>query len=347
MILTSSESSGGEVGLHSRKRHQGVPVQPPKPLPIVGLPPTAAKLTLAPRLRSPVEVEASKGPPHVSPMGSLTVGPHLVTITSLSPLSGSATEPSKEVASGQPASPLQSPSSSVVAVTPHVEPLIEEGPNPPLSLTREWRQLKTSLLPKGKAPPRVRWPSLLFIYRCLGGLELLLLSPSIAIALGHEALSPEPPLKLHCEGLAKDQRLWGEVGATTTYSRGSFSLVLMDLVYHYLPNVLADLYSCNEVLLSQANSTLRAQAGWLERERKEEEARATKLSSQLAQARVQASEVKLHLREIPIGRFKARYYELNVDEDPYTELPSDAEVPPIEVPFDDHSTSPLALPPPF
>ncbi|RWW11102.1 hypothetical protein GW17_00025301 [Ensete ventricosum] len=303
MILTSSESSGGEVGLHSCKRHQGVPVEPPKPLPIVGLPPTAAKLTLAPRLRSPVGVEASKGPPHVSPMGSLTVGPHLVTITSLRPLSGSATEPSKEVASGQPASPLQSPSSSVVAVTPHVEPLIEEGPNPPLSLTRE-----TSLLPKGKAPPRVRWPSLLFIYRCLGGLELLLLSPSIAIALGHEALSPEPPLKLHCEGLAKDQRLWGEVGATTTYSRGSFSLVLMDLVYHYLPNVLADLYSCNEVLVS---------------------------------------EVKLHLREIPIGRFKARYYELNVDEDPYTELPSDAEVPPIEVPFDDHSTSPLALPPPF
>ncbi|RZR89728.1 hypothetical protein BHM03_00017498 [Ensete ventricosum] len=274
MILTSSESSGGEVGLHSCKRHQGVPVEPPKPLPIVGLPPTAAKLTLAPRLRSPVGVEASKGPPHVSPMGSLTVGPHLVTITSLSPLSGSATEPSKEVASGQPASPLQSPSSSVVAVTPHVEPLIEEGPNPPLSLTRE-------------VPP------ITFSDPSLGPLA---------------ALSPEPPLKLHCEGLAKDQRLWGEVGATTTYSRGSFSLVLMDLVYHYLPNVLADLYSCNEVLVS---------------------------------------EVKLHLREIPIGRFKARYYELNVDEDPYTELPSDAEVPPIEVPFDDHSTSPLALPPPF
>ncbi|RRT54974.1 hypothetical protein B296_00014381 [Ensete ventricosum] len=278
MILTSSESSGGEVGLHSRKGHQGVPVEPPKPLPIVGLPPTAAKLTLAPRLRSPVGVEASKGPPHVSPMGSLTVGPHLVTITSLRPLSGSATEPSKEVASGQPASPLQSPSSSVVAVTPHVEPLIEEGPNPPLSLTRE-------------VPP------ITFSDPSLGPLAVMP-PPSIAIALGHEALSPEPPLKLHCEGLAKDQRLWGEVGATTTYSRGSFSLVLMDLVYHYLPNILADLYSCNEVL-------------------------------------------------IPIGRFKARYYELNVDEDPYTELPSDAEVPPIEVPFDDHSTSPLALPPPF
>ncbi|RRT55053.1 hypothetical protein B296_00036716, partial [Ensete ventricosum] len=54
----------------------------------------------------------------------------------------------------------------------------------------------------------------------------------------------------------------------------------------------------------------------------------------------------LAIEEITIGCFKARYPELNVDKDPYAELPSDAQVPAlVKVPFDDRSTSPLALPP--
>ncbi|RWW19817.1 hypothetical protein GW17_00016087, partial [Ensete ventricosum] len=41
-----------------------------------------------------------------------------------------------------------------------------------------------------------------------------------------------------------------------------------------------------------------------------------------------------------------RYPELEVHEDPYAELPSDAEVPALtEVPFDDCPMSPLTLPP--
>ncbi|RRT61865.1 hypothetical protein B296_00014743 [Ensete ventricosum] len=42
-----------------------------------------------------------------------------------------------------------------------------------------------------------------------------------------------------------------------------------------------------------------------------------------------------------------RYPDLKVDEDPFTELPSDAEVlAPADVPFDDCLATPLALPPP-
>ncbi|RRT71913.1 hypothetical protein B296_00006489 [Ensete ventricosum] len=50
--------------------------------------------------------------------------------------------------------------------------------------------------------------------------------------------------------------------------------------------------------------------------------------------------------QIATGWFKVRYPELEIDEDPYVELPSDVKVPtPVEVPFDDRLTSLLALPP--
>ncbi|RRT36489.1 hypothetical protein B296_00035349 [Ensete ventricosum] len=49
---------------------------------------------------------------------------------------------------------------------------------------------------------------------------------------------------------------------------------------------------------------------------------------------------------VPSTRFKARYLKLEVDEDPFAELPSDAEVPaPTDIPFDNHPATPPALPP--
>ncbi|RZR84334.1 hypothetical protein BHM03_00011132 [Ensete ventricosum] len=51
--------------------------------------------------------------------------------------------------------------------------------------------------------------------------------------------------------------------------------------------------------------------------------------------------------QIVIGRFKARYHKLEVNEDPFAELPSDAEVlAPMEVPFNGHPVTPPTLPPP-
>ncbi|RRT55117.1 hypothetical protein B296_00023908 [Ensete ventricosum] len=51
-------------------------------------------------------------------------------------------------------------------------------------------------------------------------------------------------------------------------------------------------------------------------------------------------------RESHFKCFKARYPELEVDEDPFVELPLDAKMPaPTEVPFDDHPTTPPTLPP--
>ncbi|RWW47482.1 hypothetical protein BHE74_00046533 [Ensete ventricosum] len=50
---------------------------------------------------------------------------------------------------------------------------------------------------------------------------------------------------------------------------------------------------------------------------------------------------------LPLG-FMVRYPELKIDEDPFMELPSNAEVlGPTEVPLDDHPTIPLALPPAY
>lgn len=59
-----------------------------------------------------------------------------------------------------------------------------------------------------------------------------------------------------------------------------------------------------------------------------------------------SSEVVYDFRyRIATSRFKARYPELKLDEDPYAELSSDAEVSSsVEVPFDDCPTSPPALP---
>ncbi|RWW60453.1 hypothetical protein BHE74_00032543 [Ensete ventricosum] len=51
--------------------------------------------------------------------------------------------------------------------------------------------------------------------------------------------------------------------------------------------------------------------------------------------------------QIALRRFKVRYPKLEVNEDPFAELPSDIEVhAPMEVPFDHHPATPLALPPP-
>ncbi|RWW57410.1 hypothetical protein BHE74_00035807 [Ensete ventricosum] len=50
---------------------------------------------------------------------------------------------------------------------------------------------------------------------------------------------------------------------------------------------------------------------------------------------------------VPSARFKTRYPKLEVDEDPFAKLPSDAEVPaPTDIPFDNHPATPPALPPP-
>ncbi|RZS26318.1 hypothetical protein BHM03_00059683 [Ensete ventricosum] len=49
---------------------------------------------------------------------------------------------------------------------------------------------------------------------------------------------------------------------------------------------------------------------------------------------------------IAIKRFKVRYPKLEVDEDPFVELPSNAEVPaPTEIPFDNRPATPPTLPP--
>ncbi|RWW71110.1 hypothetical protein BHE74_00021172 [Ensete ventricosum] len=51
--------------------------------------------------------------------------------------------------------------------------------------------------------------------------------------------------------------------------------------------------------------------------------------------------------QITIRCFKAKYPKLDVDKDPFVELPSDAKVPTsMEVPFDDRPMTPPALPPP-
>ncbi|RWV90649.1 hypothetical protein GW17_00047124, partial [Ensete ventricosum] len=55
---------------------------------------------------------------------------------------------------------------------------------------------------------------------------------------------------------------------------------------------------------------------------------------------------RLATKEIASGRFKARYPKLEVDEDPFVELPSDVEVPALaEIPFNDCLTYPPTLPP--
>ncbi|RWV88501.1 hypothetical protein GW17_00049403 [Ensete ventricosum] len=127
--------------------------------------------------------------------------------------------------------------------------------------------------------------------------------------------------------------------------------------------------------LFRANIILWAQARWPEEEKKVAEARATELASQLIKACLIKSYVAERERRvvasykefegfycglectsqvtyefgypITIRRFKAKYLELEIDEDPFAELPSDVEVlAPMEVPLDDHLVTPLALPPP-
>ncbi|RRT74715.1 hypothetical protein B296_00005568 [Ensete ventricosum] len=100
------------------------------------------------------------------------------------------------------------------------------------------------------------------------------------------------------------------------------------------PQVLADLCSHNEVLAKEANSdelvaarlaTEKAKGAWEEEKNQTSE----------QERRVVAS-----------YKESKGYPELEVHEDPYAELPSDAEVPALtEVPFDDCSMSPLTLPP--
>ncbi|RRT34074.1 hypothetical protein B296_00057697 [Ensete ventricosum] len=104
--------------------------------------------------------------------------------------------------------------------------------------------------------------------------------------------------------------------------------------YHYTLALVDRLWDMRVLIsqLSRANATLRAQAGWPEEEKKATEAH-----------------VMYEFRnQIAIGRFKARYHKLEVNEDPFAELPSDAEVlAPMEVPFNDHPVTPPTLPPPL
>lgn len=62
--------------------------------------------------------------------------------------------------------------------------------------------------------------------------------------------TPDAPLSSHWEGLTKDQWLWEEARSAIAYWRGSLSPLLASLVYHSRPEVLVDVCSHSEVLVS-------------------------------------------------------------------------------------------------
>ncbi|RWV86065.1 hypothetical protein GW17_00052082 [Ensete ventricosum] len=160
----------------------------------------------------------------------------------------------------------------------------------------------------------------------------------------------------------EDQLLWEVAKPTVTYCQGALSLVLAGLVYHYPLKVVADLCSHNEVLMEEARgSTIVTEDegadSMAEAKEQVEKNQAPEWKRRVMASYKESEGFQYGFRhsnraiyefgyQIVIGCFKVRYPELEIDEDPYVELPSDIKVPtPVEVPFDDRLTSLLALPP--